>query len=254
MKRICSTLLVVALCFSLAVSAFAAAPVEFTDAKDIQYWNAVASLTQLGIISGKDDGSFDPDGNVTRAEAAKMIALIKCGNYEFDSKAKEPPTFSDIQGHWAEAYIEFCADRAVVNGNGSGSFNPDNNITVLELYKMALAALGHDPEAYALVGSTWADQVIEQATKMSSNNGVKLSEGLINVEEMDFYQPASREVVAQILYNTLRSNYIALIPGGKNDSGDVIWEYRPTSATLLQLHFGLDEWPAIPTRPEQGDS
>lgn len=223
-------------------------PAEFSDAKDIQYWDAVASLTKLGVVSGKDDGSFDPAGNVTRAEAAKLIAVLMNGGSEPDVEAKEAPTFSDTKGHWAEAYIEYCAGRHIVNG-WDGRFDPDGSITVVELYKMALTALGHDAEAYHLMGASWAAQTIERATKVNSHNGVRLSDGLVNAEEMDVYQPASREVTAQILYNALRYNCIVRAPDRINDNGEVTWAYTPTSDTLFQLRFDMDELPTVPPQP-----
>ena len=223
-------------------------PAEFTDAKDIQYWDAVASLTKLGVVSGKDDGGFDPAGNVTRAEAAKLIAVLMNGGSEPNVEAKVAPTFSDIQGHWAEPCIEYCADMHIVSG-WDGRFDPDGNVSVVELYKMALTALGHDAEAYHLMGASWAAQTIERATKVNSHNGVRLSDGLVNAEEMDVYQPASREVSAQILYNALRCNCIVCAPDRINDNGEVTWAYTPTSDTLFQLRFDMDELPTVPPQP-----
>lgn len=224
-------------------------PTTLTDAKDIQYWDAVASLTKLGVVSGKDDGGFDPAGNVTRAEAAKMIAVLMNGGSEPNMEAKEAPTFSDIQGHWAEPYIEYCADMHIVNG-WDGRFDPDGNVTVVELYKMALTALGHDAETYHLMGASWAAQTIERATKVNSRSGVKLSDGLVNVEEMDVYQPASREVTAQILCNALLANPIVATPDSQTPDGTVVWKYSPVeNETLLHQRFDMDELPAVPPQP-----
>ena len=224
-------------------------PAEFADAKDIQYWDAVATLTKLGVVSGKDDGSFEPAGNVTRAEAAKMIAVLMNGGSEPSVEAKEAPTFSDIQGHWAEPYIEYCADMHIVSG-WDGRFDPDGNVTVVELYKMALTALGHDAEAYHLMGASWAAQTIERATKVNSHNGVRLSDGLVNAEEMDVYQPASREVAAQILYNALLANPIVVAPDSQTPDGTVVWKYSAKEDdTLLHQRFALGEMPTVPAQP-----
>ena len=51
---------------------------EFTDWQDISDWSmtAVRYCLNAGIMSGRDDGSFDPQGKATRAEAASMIMRL----------------------------------------------------------------------------------------------------------------------------------------------------------------------------------
>ena len=61
----------------MVVSASAASYNNLTDKDEIVNKDAVSMLTILGVINGKEDGSFfDPAGNVTRAEMAKMIATV----------------------------------------------------------------------------------------------------------------------------------------------------------------------------------
>lgn len=52
--------------------------VTFTDSNDISAYaaDAVLAMQQAGIISGNSDGSFAPGAEATRAEAAKMVALL----------------------------------------------------------------------------------------------------------------------------------------------------------------------------------
>ena len=223
-------------------------PTILTDAKNIRYWDAVASLAQLGIISGRDDGSFDPAGNVTRAEAAKLIAVLMNGGSEANTGVRKEPSFTDIQGHWAEGWIEYCADMHIISG-WDGRFDPDGQVSVIQFYKMALAALGYDPEAYGLMGSRWADRTMERARNTS---GRDLTEGLPN-EGMDGTGadiPASREVAAQILYNALLANPIMVSPDGQNDDGEVIWKYSAKEDdTLLHQRFDLKEMPTVPPQP-----
>lgn len=223
----------------------AADPAEFVDAKDIQYWDAVATLTKLGVVSGKDDGSFDPAGNVTRAEAAKLIAVLMNGGSEPNVEAKVAPTFSDTKGHWAEPYIEYCADMHIVNG-WDGRFDPDGSVSVVQFCKMALTALGCDSTAYGLTGSIWASMTKSQA-KMAG-----LTQSLPN-EGMDGTgadQPASREVAAQILYNALLANPIVAAPDGLNADGTVVWKYSPVeNDTLLRQRFDMDKLPNLPPQP-----
>ena len=50
----------------------------FTDQADIKASEAVDTLVALGVVNGYDDGSFKPNGTVTRAEMAKMIYVLRC--------------------------------------------------------------------------------------------------------------------------------------------------------------------------------
>ena len=63
----------------LGMMVMGASAASFTDAKDIKNTEAVNLMVALNIIKGKDTGAFDPKGNVTRGEMAKMITMILFG-------------------------------------------------------------------------------------------------------------------------------------------------------------------------------
>lgn len=244
-------LLALVLACALSLSpALAAEEPYFKDEKDITHLEAVASLARLGIVSGRDDGAFHPIDGVTRAEAAKMIAVLMNGGIEANTGAKKEPTFTDVQGHWAEGYIEYCADMDIVSGDGKGHFDPDGQVTVIQFYKMALTALGYGAEAYHLMGAGWAAQTLERAQNTA---GRKLTEGLPNdgLDGRGDDQPASREVAAQILYNALLATPMMVVPDGRNDDGTVIWSFQlsDSSDTLLRQRFDLKEMPDLSTQP-----
>ena len=94
----------------MVVSASATGLDDFSDKDKVVNKDAVSMLTTLGVINGKEDGSyFDPTGNVTRAEMAKMLCVAINGGVDPVLGVKDTPTFTDIKGHWAESYIEYCA-------------------------------------------------------------------------------------------------------------------------------------------------
>ena len=82
LKKVLALVLVVAMMASFAVSASAA---TFTDSADIVYTDAVKLLSTLDVIEGFTDGSFNPEGNVTRAQTAKMLAYIMNGGSDASS-------------------------------------------------------------------------------------------------------------------------------------------------------------------------
>lgn len=249
MKRICSILLSAALCLSLSAPAFAAKqPTSFTDAKDIQHWEAVATLTQLGIIEGKEDGAFHPTDTITRAECAKLITRIfRSGEEYVPWETAVTGFFPDISGHWAEKYIDFCGELHIINGRGDGSFDPDAAVTGLELLKMALTTLNYDAEEYHLVGDSWA----ESTDKQSRWTAPSLYTGLTSV---NISQPITRDDAAQILYNALQvpPKCIVFYNDGRFPPSAIVDATREDGSlsSLLWEYFHLDETPEVPAQPE----
>lgn len=250
MKRICSALLAVTLCLSLTVPAFAADAAAFTDAKDIRHWDAVATLAQLGIIEGKEDGAFHPTDTITRAECAKLIVTILYGGNEYTpDETAATGVFPDTSGHWAEKYIDHCGELHIISGRGDGTFDPDATVTGLELLKMALAALNYDAEMYNLVGELWADGTDRLARSVNPS----LYTGLFALDIAQ-PQPITRDDAAQILYNALQGTIQRIyFPGdGRYPGWYIAGATREDGSpvTLLWERFFLDEMPEAPAQPE----
>ncbi len=191
-KRVLSLALTGAMITGLMMVGASAA--EFTDAKDIENNDAVNTMVALGVIKGKDTGAFDPKGNVTRAEMAKMLCVAINGGKEPVLGTKAVPTYTDIDGHWAESYIEYCSSMGYVAGRGDGTFGPNASVTSTEAAKMILTAMGYKSDVSGFTGIDWAINTNSQA------NQAGLYEDL---EDIDTTQPMSREDAAQMLYNAL---------------------------------------------------
>ncbi len=80
----------------------------FTDSADIKATEAVDTPSALGVIDGYTDGSFKPNGTVTRAEMAKMIFVLWNGG-KSDASAYQSmnSAFADTKNHWAAGYVNF---------------------------------------------------------------------------------------------------------------------------------------------------
>lgn len=186
--------LALVLAFACAFTMFAGA--AFTDAADINADNAdaVELLTALNIIEGYEDGSFQPEGTVTRAEMAKMIFTIRNGGND-DASAYESVTtsFTDINGHWAAGYIKYLQNTGIVAGKSAYIFDPDSTVTTAEAMKMALVLAGYRADKANLTGTAWQNNTIALATTVGLTKDVfsAVAEG------------CSRQDAAQILSNTL---------------------------------------------------
>ena len=189
-KKVLALVLAMAMSLSLAVTAGAA----FNDQDKIVNTEAVDMCSALNIINGYTDGSFKPEGNVTRAEAAKMITIALNGGKEPTLSASSTPTYSDIAGHWAAKYIEYCTSLGIVAGDGAGKFNPNGNVKAVELAKMLLIAIGYSADAEKFVGANWDTNVNVVASQKD------LYEEL---ESIDPSVAATRDTAAQMVWNAL---------------------------------------------------
>ena len=218
-----------------------AAPVaaQFTDAAQIGHWEAVATLVELGIIEGKDDGAFHPADTLTRAEAAKLLCLAS-GTKEEPHFSEPIVHFSDCVGHWAEAYITLCAEVGVVSGKGDGTFDPDAEVTCMAFTKMCLTTLGYGAERYGLIGEAWAEKTDQLARSCSPSLYTDLVGVRSNV-------PITRDDAAQMIYNILQNKGITLETG--TGTGRSEWQYKVSDTSLFEL-CNWGEWPEIPDQPE----
>lgn len=103
-----------ALCLT-APTAFAAN--DFTDLNSAHWaYGVVNTLVDKGTVKGYEDGSFKPDGVVTRAEFAKMMGK---GTFEAEE------AYSDVAtDHWAYDYVM----TSEIPTAEDGSFRPDEEI------------------------------------------------------------------------------------------------------------------------------
>ena len=114
---------------------------SYSDVKTGDWFNnAVSTLSKAGIIAGYEDGSFRPNGYITRAEFATIAARF------FDVTYNGKDLFPDISGHWAKDYINQAANKGFVNGYEDGTFKPDRNITRAEAVTLVNRTLDRHPD------------------------------------------------------------------------------------------------------------
>ena len=191
--------LALGMAFSLSLSTMASA--AFTDQKDIKATEAVDMLSALGVVQGYEDGSFKPEGTVTRAEAAKMIFTIRNGgNANADSFKSVASSFTDIKGHWAEGYIKYCQSMGIIAGKSATTFDPNGTVTGVELAKMMLVTLGYDAQTAGLVGSTWSQKTLSLAGE----------NGLLDDVNTDLAAGCPRQYAAQLMYNAILAPTVVL--------------------------------------------
>jgi len=113
--------------------------VKFNDIASVQAWagKAIETSASKGIIAGRGEGAFDPQGDVTRAEFATL--LVKALGLQND-KLKE--NFDDVQdGAWYQQYVAAAVNAGLVNGRSAKIFDPNSKISRDEIATMTANAL-----------------------------------------------------------------------------------------------------------------
>ena len=206
MKKLLAMVLALVMTLSLAVSANAA----FKDDKDISadYAEAAAVLDGMGVFEGVD-GSFLPKDNITRAQVATIIYRVATADTAGYGKDKSGlyatyNKFSDMTGAgWASGYIGYAANAEYVKGYPDGSFKPSGNVTGYEVLAMILRVVGYDKNN-EFSGADWALNVAKYAESLGILDNVNKS--------TDLSAPASRELVAELLFQAIQKDMVTYTP------------------------------------------
>ena len=230
MKKLLAMVLALVMTLSLAVSANAA----FKDEKSISddYAEAVAVLNGMGVFKGYEDGSFKPEGDITRAEVATIVYRIYTADVAKNDKSSLYATynkFSDMAGaSWAAGYIGYCANAELVKGYPDGTFKPSGKVTGYEVLAMILRAVGYDKNG-EFSGADWALHVAQTAQQA----------GLLkNVKGVDLNAAASRELVAELLFRGIQASTVTYTPAFGYVTDKVI---GAASSTIGVKNFKLDK-------------
>lgn len=168
LKKVISSAAVVAMVAS-SVSAMA---VTFPDVDEsASYANAVSTLTALGVVDGDDQGLFNPDKNVTRAEFAKMV--VEALGEGAAASATTTSRFTDAANttvHWAAGYIAQGVADGFINGYDDTTFGPDDSVTYEQAVKMLVAAIGYT--TYAEKAGGYPSGYLSYGSSLKIINGV----------------------------------------------------------------------------------
>ena len=190
-KRVLSAVVALAISASTLVAVSAS---KFTDVDDTNsYVEAIDVLSSLGIINGFEDGTFKPDGEITRAQAATMI--VGALNMTNDAKAAEGTTkFDDMNNDakkWATGYVNVGVAQGFIAGMDDKTFAPDKNVTYAQMCVMLTKITGYGEYAASYGG--YPTGYTTMAASAGINKGVAVATDA-NLK---------RGQVAQMIYNAL---------------------------------------------------
>ena len=191
MKKLLALVLALVMSMSLVTISNAA----FKDADSIDYKEAVDVMNAVGVFIGDEKGNFNAKENLTREQAAKIIAYLELGSKAADALVGGA-TFTDVaSSRWSAGFVGYCAQAGIVSGVGDSKFDPAGQLTALQFGKMLLVELGYDAKAEGMVGTDWA---INTSKLMA---GTKLMDGISG----SVNQVLTREKAAQMCLNALEA-------------------------------------------------
>ena len=206
--RTLKKVLALSLVFAMAFTMMAGAAFKDQDKIDTALTNDIQLLTALGVFQGDENGNFNPTDNVRRSEAAKMIYVLKNNGVDDGAVAFQGVSkYSDVPvGHWAEGYINYCTNLGYMGGwkeNGVQKFDPNGNVTGVELMKMLLCMIGYKADVQGYTGNGWQTNVlVDAATSGLSTNFIP-----------SVYGATPRQWTARLMTNALDAKYVTYSKG-----------------------------------------
>ena len=174
MKKFLS--LVLALVMTMSLVTVSAGAKDFTDNSKINYEEAVEVMSTLGVVGGYTDGTFKPQGTLTRGAAAKIICNLILGTTTADALTADAAPYKDVATTNVFApYIAYCAKEGIISGYADGTFRPANTLTGYAFMKMLLGALGLQADKEGYTGPNWSISVAKRALSkdVALDNGLK---------------------------------------------------------------------------------
>ena len=226
LKKVLALVLAVVMIMSVVTVASAK---TYTDVKATDdYATAIDILSNLNILDGFKDGdnySFKADGTFTRAQAAKIVAIVH--NAATNGKIKGQDAISalysnaqnpfvDCNNSWALPYINYCRITGLANGMTTTTYEPNRYVTGVQFLKLMLTTLNFNTNKEGYTGTGWDVNVLNRANEIGLTAGLK--------DGWKAIAPITRGEAAQVLYNALQAylvEYGQLVKGFKDRTADV---------------------------------
>ena len=131
-----------AMCVATSLLPIAAQAAEYKDTTDHWAKDSINRWSEYGVVNGAPGGNFNPEGEMTRAEAAQVFAnLLKL------SKKADISGYTDVPADaWYADAIALCAEKGILNGVGGNQMDPTGTITREMFFVMFARALGIQEE------------------------------------------------------------------------------------------------------------
>ena len=187
LKRALSLALASVMVMGLMVVGSGASYVDVSSENNVE---AIEVLQKVGVMTGDENGKFNPDANVTRNEMAVIMSNML--DYKVSNYAGTAP-FTDVPS-WAEPYVAACYTHGIISGYDAKTFGGSDSVTAAQAALMMLKALGYF-QYQSDFGEDWQMATIREANKIDLYKDVNATA----------VAPMTRNDVAQLALNTLKA-------------------------------------------------
>ena len=163
---------------------------SYVDVSSKNNQEAIEVLQAVGVMTGDENGKFNPDANVTRNEMAVIMSNML--DYKVSNYAGTAP-FTDVPS-WAEPYVAACYTHGIISGYDAKTFGGSDSVTAAQAALMMMKALGYF-QYQSDFGEDWQMATIREANKIDLYKDVNATA----------VAPMTRNDVAQLALNTLKS-------------------------------------------------
>ena len=207
LKRALSLLLSSTMVLGMLVMGSSAA--SYKDVTSEYNKEAIDVMEAVSVMVGDENGNFNPDQNVTRAQMAVIMANLL--DLKVDDFKNAVIPFTDVP-EWARPYVAACYADGITSGTSATTYGSNDTVTAAQAGLMMLKALGYfqNPGDF---GNDWQLASIKQASKIDLYDGINAGATTA----------LTRNEVAQLALNTLEATMVE--PDGTSgsiDLGDIV--------------------------------
>ena len=171
-KRLMAILISVCMLISVSATALAA---DFADTQGHWAEEAIDRWSSAGVVNGVSDDNFNPNGTMTRAEAAEMFA-----NLMQIAESADISNFTDVAANaWYADAVAKCVAAGIMNGSSDTTMEPNANLNREQMFVMLARALGMEADTSTTKNfddlntvSTWARGYVNALLNEGYINGV----------------------------------------------------------------------------------
>ncbi len=235
-------LLALFISLTIPLTAFA----SYTDVWDGHYKESIDNLSMYGIINGNGDGTFNPNGVITRSEFAKIASIVSNADVSDD----EACLFTDVaEGFWANGYINCAAKNGLIIGYPDGTFHPYENLSYAQAVTVVLRLLGYGTEQ---LGNNYPGAYIKKAAELGLTDGLSFNPNDVidrqtvcfivdNALMCDINSSSRKEkLITNLDYSV--SDECIILSSGKDNSELMSDEVATSAGTYKTLYDGISDY------------
>lgn len=241
MRKVCAAMVLTGMLISCTGIAWADVSYPDVDVSTVQ-GQAIVKMTEAGVVGGYEDGTFRPDGQLTRAEFVKIVN----GVFHYQETGEDVTAFDDIAGHWAQGQIAIAQQNGYIGGVGyiegvgNHCFAPDATLT-REQVAVILSRILKLENVFQMnlvlqdAVSDWAKADVEKAIVC----------GIFALEDHNTFratEPITRAEMCQVLAPYTQS--VAIVQGQQKQVQEALQE---ASTALKTLHYDDSEMNQVVT-------